>query len=188
MKVPFIQVNPFILNSFQVLYTHIIAMEPQISLLNYVKSQLHVNIVSQLFGRTIITYNGAYDYLIEEGENVRDFKTVIRWYYKDLANFVLKDIEYLGNDFSILAEANIPMKDLEYSEISLRQVVKDLQIILVEKKPVAKDAMQFNYFEYMNIIPLEVRENLKPSFILAEALVMAYLAKQSDIRILDINS
>lgn len=187
MKIPFTQVNPFIVNSFEVLYTHIIAMEPQISLLNYVKSQLHVNIVSQLFGRPILAYNNSYLYLTGNGENLKDFKTSIHWYYEDLSNFVLKDIEYLGNDFSILAGANIPMKDLEYSEISLRAVVKDLEIILLDKRPIPSESMQFNYFEYMNVIPLEIRENLKPSHILAEALAMAYLAKQSETRILDIN-
>lgn len=157
-------------------------MEPQITFTNYVKSQLHANIVSDLFDRSILAYDGAYKYLNGDKEKVNDFKTVLRWYYTDLSNFIFKSIETLGEDFSVFRGSNIPNADIELKEISITKIKGDLANIFEKRIPVQGE--EFNYFEYLSELNFQAKSDLKSSNILAEALVMKFMASQKNIELI----
>lgn len=185
MKIPFTQINAYIVNSYKLTYTHIMDYSPQISFLDYVKSQLHTNIVGELFGRSVTSYINTYEYLMGNEQQVSSFKQVVSWYYKDLASCILNSVGTFNSDFSILENSNIPQKHLGTSKVSIKGIHNDLNKLLVTRS--AMQEPQFNYFNYLNQMPIEVRKDLQPSHILAEALAMAYIA-DSEVSILDINN
>lgn len=185
MKIPFTQINAFVANSYKLTYTHIMGYKPQISFLDYVKSQLHTNIVTDLYGRSILSYYNTYLYLMGDEHQINNFKQVVGWYYKDLASFILNSIGTMEDDFSILESCNIPQKHIGMSKVSIRKVYDDLKVLLVDRQQVIDP--QFDYFQYLEKVPIELRKDLKPSHILAEALAMAYVA-DNEIGVLDINN
>lgn len=62
-----------------------------VSFVEYVKSQLHMNIVTDFFARNIFSYLNAYRFL--KGENVLGDEAlkVLHYFYEDLANFLIKN-------------------------------------------------------------------------------------------------
>ena len=55
---------------------------------DYVKSQLHLNIVSQLFDRPVDLYKQAYDYICGNKSYHRAANEVLGYFYKDICNFL----------------------------------------------------------------------------------------------------
>lgn len=55
---------------------------------DYVKSQLHLNLVTDFFGRDIVSYYNAYQYIMGDKTHYRDCLKVIKFFYTDMANFL----------------------------------------------------------------------------------------------------
>lgn len=179
MVIPYYQVNAFILNSYKPTYSSLINVEPMISFENYVKSQLHTNVVTGLYKRDIFMYYKTLRFI--EGNDNSDeyytaYKEVLKMYYTDIGNAMLKCIGELKTDFSII-DTNVPKSELlEHESIDVKQVFSDLTEILLNDRMVYS---KINYLEILRDIPLKDLAELKPSRLLAEAIIYKHYGKQS---------
>lgn len=56
---------------------------------DYVKSQIHLNIVSRLFVRQFTAYKSVYDSLEGKVMDRENFELVLQYFYEDLSNFLI---------------------------------------------------------------------------------------------------
>lgn len=72
-----------------------------ISFIEYVKSQLHINVVTDFFGRNIFAYLNTYKFL--RGENILGDEAlkVLQYFYEDIAYFLIKNPINLNLSVSI---------------------------------------------------------------------------------------
>lgn len=89
----------------------------KISYSDYIKSQLHLNIVTNLFGRPIHLYKKAYDYLAGDIRHVKTAQKVLEYFYEDIINF----LKYNKHNVKIelIVDVKLPnkIKEYNYSEI-----------------------------------------------------------------------
>ena len=170
MDIQYNQMNAFILNSYKLTYSKVLECEPKISFENYIKSQLHSNVVTNLYNRDIILYFKALKFIEQDEEDYFDaYKEVLKMYYTDIGNSMIKSICYLGHDFGII-EKNIPKSEfLDVVEVDIQKIVDDLTDILVSNKMVYNS--DIDYLEILKEIPLKDLKDLKPSRLLAESIV-----------------
>lgn len=106
------------------------------------------------------------------------FQQVVKWYYEDLGNSLLKSFEYVDNDFSIL-DLSIPNFSSHLGKvISLSKVEQDLKRILDENYQVEDG--EFNYIKVLLDLNLHNISDLKPTRILSELLAMKFVASQKE--------
>lgn len=65
--------------------------ELYVNFFEYVRSQLHVNIVSDLMDRDILDYLETYRFLCHETFSIRSVITCLRYFYLDMANFLINN-------------------------------------------------------------------------------------------------
>ena len=85
----------------------------------YVKSQLHLNVVHDLFDRDILMYAKALDYLKGDKKQEQVAKEVLFWFYEDVYMFLIR------NPQSVVCKVEVP-KDL-FSDI--KRIDYDIQSI-----------------------------------------------------------
>lgn len=176
MIIPYYQMNSLILNSYQCIYPDIYRLKPRITFENYVKSQLHCNIVTALFNRSILRYSGALKFIRGNDKHLKDYEIVLKWYYEDLANIILKGMKNISEDFSIL-DSDIPrIETLNCKKINIAKVQRDLVAILDKNELI--DCGEFRYLDILKTLPLDSLESIKPSLIFSEGLAMKFVAGQ----------
>lgn len=93
---------------------------------DYVKSQLHLNLVTDLLHRNINEYFNAYKYLTGDLSCFNDCITVVKYFYYDLAHFLLNNKSDIQLDLEIDA-INIPSLNLKdgskMAEIELQKII-----------------------------------------------------------------
>ena len=178
MDIQYNQMNAFILNSYKLTYSKVLECEPKISFENYIKSQLHTNVVTSLYNRDIILYFKALKFIEQDEEDYFDaYKEVLKMYYTDIGNSMIKSICYMEHDFGII-ERDIPKSEfLDVEEVDIKQVMNDLTEILVNNKMVYNS--KIDYLEILKEIPLKDLKDLKPSRLLAESIVYKHYGKQN---------
>ena len=100
----------------------LITVNTQTLILNfeqYVKSQLHLNVVHDLFDRDILMYAKALDYLKGDKKQEQVAKEVLFWFYEDVYMFLIR------NPQSVVCKVEVP-KDL-FSDI--KRIDYDIQSI-----------------------------------------------------------
>ena len=104
--------------------------EPRLTLKysDYVKSQLHLPVISGFYEpweRSIFQYANALDYLEGDKEKREDALIVARYYYEDMANFLLKNRSevHLATDLSELGLANVH-EDFSALKSDLLKIIK----------------------------------------------------------------
>lgn len=75
-----LSLNDLMLNNPDVIFS--------VTFSDYVKSQIHLNIVTGLFGRSILEYKYTLDYLQGKVPLSEDVKNVLLFYYTDMLNFL----------------------------------------------------------------------------------------------------
>lgn len=147
-----------------------------INFIEYVKSQLHVNVVSDLFNRDIFCYLNAYkflkgDYLLE-GEALK----VLHYFYEDIANFLINNPINVRVDLQINSTLDSSLQFphsastfYDFSEI------KDFFINLIEEKDeelLYKIIETSKYSFILDMIQsLDDLQNKFDSYVLATALL-----------------
>lgn len=147
-----------------------------INFIEYVKSQLHVNVVSDLFDRDIFCYLNAYkflkgDYLLE-GEALK----VLHYFYEDIANFLINNPINVRVDLQINSTLDSSLQFphsastfYDFSEI------KDFFINLIEEKDeelLYKIIETSKYSFILDMIQsLDDLQNKFDSYVLATALL-----------------
>lgn len=178
MDIPFYQVNSFIVNSYKLQYTDLFKICPNISLENYIKSQLHCNIVTPIYNRNLQIYKEAYEYLKDNKYFKSSFQQVIKWYYTDLGNSLLKSFTHVDKDFSLLDLSIANFSSHLGKVISISKVEDDLRRILDNNEQVEDG--EFNYIRVLLDLNLHNVDDLKPTRILAELLAMKFVASQRE--------
>ena len=105
----------------------------QISFEDYIKSQIHYNVLVYINNRNLPDYNSAYNYLCGRTDNIEAYKRVLRYYYEDVANLIFSlDMDRI-QDFSIIGDNVIPRCDgIATVEIQLNQYQQDLESAYVQ--------------------------------------------------------
>lgn len=105
----------------------------QISFEDYIKSQIHYNVLVYINNRNLPDYNSAYNYLCGRTDNIEAYKRVLRYYYEDIANLIFSlDMDRI-QDFSIIGDNVIPRCDgIATVEIQLNQYQQDLESAYVQ--------------------------------------------------------
>jgi hypothetical protein len=129
MIIPYTQMMGFIVNGYKPVYTHYFNRELTFTFENYVKSQLHLQVVTELYGRDIFQYNNALKYLRGEDKFVLDCSEVLRFFYQDMTNMlcnVLKKNPDLNTKVMIVSDLGRPSQ-IPSKKVSLSDVVEELQ-------------------------------------------------------------
>lgn len=181
MVIPYYQINQYIINSVKKTYANLLKPSPTILFEDYLKSQLHFNIVGAFHGRSLIVYQRALDYINRKETGTFDaYKETLLWYYNDVSMFVLNDfVEFeKNNDFSIL-DSNIPRLDeVCIEEISLNAVYDDLGVILEKNESPSQPVIDYSVFAN---IPMKSRMSLTQSRLLTEAIAMQHAVKKDKV-------
>ena len=178
MLVPYYQVNPYIVNSVRSYYSNLAQVYPMITFEEYVKSQLHFNIVGALYDRQLVVYKKCYEFMQGLPTGCDEYIKVLFWYYEDINKYVVADIKNIlkVEDFSII-NTNVPKLDMVTSEIlDLKDIYNDLVCILETGNANFK-LSTINYFSFLDQFPAQLRMTLKPSKLLAEAVASYKMSK-----------
>lgn len=95
-----------------------------VSFSNYVKSQIHLNIVSGLFGRKIQKYKYALDFLNGKQEFSKTILDVLHYFYVDMLGFLK------NNKKNINLEINVDSVPQYVHDVSFPKVVSDFNTFL----------------------------------------------------------
>lgn len=87
---------------------------------DYVKSQLHLNLVSDLYHRDVGEYFNAYQYLIGDESHIKDCLRVVRYFYHDIAHFLINNLDSVEIELVIDAPG-ITSLDLKEGSLVARQ-------------------------------------------------------------------
>lgn len=101
----------------------------ELSYEEYVKSQLHLNVTSDLFNRKMVDYHNALLFLRGDESKKNSALVVLRYFYQDVCSFLANN----PNDVDVLVTAPDCLKSLcGTTEISATATGKDLRQLLVE--------------------------------------------------------
>lgn len=115
-----LSLNDLMLNNSNVIFS--------VTFSDYVKSQIHLNIVSGLFGRSILEYKYTLDYLQGKVPLSKDVKNVLIYYYTDMLNFLANN-EY---DCNLKVTNDIPELQDITSCVVIDKVEKQFRQFITE--------------------------------------------------------
>lgn len=103
--------------------------EPNITFEEYLKAQLHYNIMCFFDDRQIKEYNDAYDFMFNQSSNINNYMKVLQYYYRDMARTILTYENDFSEDFNLIANNIIPREDSleDRKEIDLEAVMRDIE-------------------------------------------------------------
>lgn len=97
-----------------------------VSFENYVKSQVHLNLANNLYGRPLFYYVNSLRFLQTKNPKYRkDTESVLRFFYQDLAHFLIKNT----SNVILELDVNVPL-DLTVVSYDLAQIKRDALAIL----------------------------------------------------------
>ena len=103
---------------------------------------------------------------------------MIKWYYTDLGNSLLKSFTHVDKDFSLLDLSIANFSSHLGKVISISKVEDDLRRILDNNEQVEDG--EFNYIKVLLDLNLHNVDDLKPTRILAELLAMKFVSSQRE--------
>lgn len=142
------------------------------SFVEYVKSQLHINVVTELLGRNIFAYLNTYKFL--KGENILGDEAikVLHYFYEDVANFLIRNPANMKLSIIINPDGE---SDLNFSLGNIQEWQEFSQV---------KDFLE-NLMEAKTDLELfQIIQNSKYSFILDYVLSLEDIRKKLDSWIL----
>ncbi|MEQ2647065.1 hypothetical protein [Anaerobutyricum soehngenii] len=86
----------------------------KINFIEYVKSQLHNNVVTDFFNRNIFAYLNAYKFLKGEIFLEDEALKVMHYFYKDIANFLIKNPADMNVYITINSDEDSGQNDLRF--------------------------------------------------------------------------
>lgn len=90
----------------------------EVDFVDYVKSQVHLNLVTGLYGRTLEQYVKALRYCTGKNPLYRNYALeVLRYFYSDMASFLIKNSSNVKFSVTVSAHLGIPDVYYDYAEI-----------------------------------------------------------------------
>ena len=147
--------------------------KPIITFKNYVKSQLHYDILVHRYNRDITSYNQAYNCICGRTSNFSAYKQVLKYYYSDLSDLIFSIDPNFDEDFSILGNIDMPRFDeIGFVELDIDKISRDLARALREEN-VENSDVDINGL--LRLLPTNLI-GFKQQRLLTEALLMRYYA------------
>lgn len=153
-----------------------------INFIEYVKSQLHSNVVTDFFGRNIFVYLNTYKFLKGEIFLEDEAIKVLNYFYEDIANFLIKNPLNMKLCVTLNPEGETDLKFLlgnisEYKDFS--QVKNFLESLLNAKTDLELfQIIQSSEYSFIldYVLSMDDIKNKINSWILATA-ILSYLAQ-----------
>lgn len=145
---------------------------------NYVKSQLHLQTVTEIYGRDINLYLNTLNYLRGQDKYLYECSQVLKYFYADMTNMMCNVLRSdYANRTKIEIKVDLPRNtQLPKKVVKLSEVVEELREVL-EGRTDGKDFIStgiFTRFQYNELAKLE------PSGLLALASIFQYYGNDSD--------
>lgn len=106
----------------------------------YVKSQVHLNMVSSLFNRDISDYVNAFEFLQKYSlANMESAQKVLNYFYEDMSNFLINNT----NDINFRIEVDTYFSQLPIVSVSVNDVLQEILAIV-------RDYSNLSYEELLN--------------------------------------
>ena len=158
-----------------------------INFIEYVKSQLHSNVVTDFFGRNIFAYLNTYKFLKGEIFLEDEAIKVLNYFYEDIANFLIKNPLNMKLCVTLNPEGETDLKFLlgnisEYKDFS--QVKNFLESLLNAKTDLELfQIIQSSEYSFIldYVLSMDDIKNKINSWILATA-ILSYLAQGVTMR------
>ncbi|WP_460377153.1 hypothetical protein [Paraclostridium bifermentans] len=183
MNIPHCHMNHFLVSSFKS-YGSVLKLKPLITFVEYLKSQIQYDIVSLLYGRDILEYNNAYNYLNGTDKSDRafeDYKKVIRYFYLDVSNMILKSSEDFEDDFSIIGNNEIPKTEgIKRVAINIESVAKDLDAILSGVGEIVNE-YDLDYMIMLDGLTVNQLRMFKAKQLFTEVMLLQYFGNQEEL-------
>lgn len=180
MIVPYSQYMGFIISGFRPLYVHLFNNDLTFTFENYVKSQLHLQVVPDLYNRDIFTYAKALEYLRGNDQYLLECSYVLKYFYQDMTNMIcnlLKVSPDIESKISVVSglgrNSKIPTKKVE-----LAKVVSQLDSSMSGSSYVSDDETIYSDGVFVKFTYDEV-DKLKPNNLLALASILLYYGNDS---------
>ena len=180
MEIPYTHMNHVLVSSFSPKYGDVINKKPLVKFIEYLKSQVHYNIITIIHDRNILEYNNAYNYVKGRISNPEDYKKVIRYYYSDVADIILKSNVELKEDFSIIGSNEIPRADgLEKITIDVDSVAADIDSMINGTGAIV-NKHNLDYYKLVGQLPAHLM-SFKCKRVITEALLLKYFGDSKDV-------
>lgn len=181
MIIPFQQMNIFIINSFKPLYGHIFDNDNiNITFTNYIKSQIHLNIVTDLYGRDLKIYRESLRYIKGDDECFASFCKTLKFFYSDIARMILNNI---NKDIHICIDVDITRDTILRKEtIDLKNYQTLIDNVLSGEANTIEEML---ILKQLNRFTLKQLSELKSSRFLSLAILLLNRAKEKDIVLLE---
>ena len=173
MLVPFNCMNGFLVCGYKPLYTHLFDKDLVFTFENYVKSQLHAPLMTEIYQRDAISYLKALKFLSGGDEYFRDCSRVLKYFYKDIADMVcsvLKQNPKIDIRIMLQVEFNRPT-EFTHISVELSSVINDL--IETFKTFEVRELSLLSTSIFVRFNPNEL-ESLVPNQMLALASVLSH--------------
>lgn len=92
---------------------------------DYVKSQLHLNLVSDLYHRDVGDYFDAYQYLTGNTAYLKECLRVVRYFYHDMAHFLINNRDVVEIELVVDAP-NIESLNLKEGSMVAQQALQEI--------------------------------------------------------------
>lgn len=149
--VPYERVSHFlaIAKKFNIFHYDIDCSEPMcIKFSDYVKSQIHLNFVSDFFDRSILPYKRVFDSFEGEICDNTEYLKVLRYFYDDLGRFYVNCSYDIPLTFDIDVAMGIESVSVDFSK------VREKLLKLTQTKPSSFESALTTAVEYAEFMPL----------------------------------
>lgn len=176
MKVPYDKMLCLLSVEYRPNYTSVFEQDLTFTFEEYVKSQLHLNVMAALHGRDLFTYSRALKYLRGETEYLVECNMVLKYFYQDMANMICGLLKASpGTKARITIESDLVFSDrFSVKRIKLSQVVDELKKSIETGQAVGTFSVgilaRFRYGELDKIVPNDL---------LATASIFSYYGNDS---------
>lgn len=160
-------------------------VEPSITFEDYLKAQLHYNIMCYFEDRQIKEYNDAYDFMFHQTNKIDNYLKVLNYYYLDMARLIFSYDKDFSDNFSLMGNNVVPRnEEIENRlEVDLESIMRDIARLVEGKSDFETD---INFPKLLQSIKsedifskerLQNKNNLKA---FTEALLFSYYGNQGD--------
>ena len=149
--VPYERVSHFLViaKKFNIFHYDIDCSEPMcIKFSDYVKSQIHLNFVSDFFDRSILPYKKVYDSFFGNICDKTEYLKVLRYFYDDLRRFYVNCSYDIPLTFDVDVEMGIERVSVDFS------IVRDRLQELTQAKPSSFESALTTAVEYEEFMSL----------------------------------
>lgn len=172
MEIPYYKMNAFLINGYTPVYSSLLDYKPTLKFKEYLKSQLHSNIITPLYQRDIFNYADALKFINGDDRYFDAYKVSIKYFYRDIGN-MLGNLLPKVNEFFELIDFNIPRSEiLDRVTVNLSELEQDI-LLSMSNKPI-KNQDNLKYTKQLENIPFTVLGEVTCMKMLALTLILEY--------------